>query len=243
MEKKPLITIVTVTRNAETLLQQTIESVQKQNYPNLEYIVIDGNSSDNSLDLIRHNSRISRWISEPDRGIYDAMNKGIDMAAGDWILFLNAGDTFASSDALSALINASANADVVYGDVVRGGKPDSEEGILKHASQSLKGHRLPFCHQSVIIRRRLLKVLNFDISHKYSADFKQYKELIKAGARFKYIPKPIARFDTSGLSSSRRSSALADNMSVVWQVNGPLKGLPHLLHLLPSFLLSRLRGK
>ena len=92
---KPKITIVTITYNAERYLEQTITSVIEQTYTNREYIVVDGNSSDGTLDIIKkYESEIDNWISEPDNGIADAMNKGIDLATGDYILFLHSDDCF-----------------------------------------------------------------------------------------------------------------------------------------------------
>lgn len=104
--KMPKITIVTVTFNAIGCLEKTINSIIEQNYSNLEYIIIDGGSIDGTIDIIhKYETKISCWISEPDHGIYDAMNKGIHLASGEWINFMNAGDQFASSDILYKIFN------------------------------------------------------------------------------------------------------------------------------------------
>lgn len=239
---QPKISVVTVCRNAKDLLMQTVRSVESQDYADLEYIVVDGASSDGSLKVIESCGCVAKWVSEPDKGIYDAMNKGCRMATGDWILFLNAGDTFASADVVARLardIAENPDVDVVYGDVIRSG--DSEE--LKKASPTLKPHRLAFCHQSVICRRKLLEENPFDISHRYSADFKFFKILEKKGCGFKYAAFPVARFDVSGISTVERSSGLADNIRVIRETDGLVKGLPAIMHLLPTYLISRIRGK
>lgn len=239
--KYPKISVVTVTRNASQLLATTIESVSNQDYVNMEYVVVDGNSTDSSIDVIKSNKCVSKWVSEPDKGIYDAMNKGARISSGEWIIFLNAGDTFASPDTLSRLAESAEDGiDVVYGDVIRG---QGHDGILKTASDTLKGHRLAFCHQSVMVKRELQLKHPFDISHKYSADFKFFKTLSKKGASFRHVNFPVARFDTSGISTRRRSAGIADNMKVICEVDGVVAGLPSLLHLLPTYLISRLRGK
>jgi len=96
------VTIITVTYNAERFIERTIQSIIGQDYPNIEYIVIDGGSDDDTINIIKkHEEYIAYWISEPDGGIYDAMNKGIEVATGEWINFMNAGDTFSHASVLS----------------------------------------------------------------------------------------------------------------------------------------------
>lgn len=242
--KMDSISVITVTRNCAPLLKRTIDNVTAQDYPQLEYVIIDGASEDNSIDTIRNSSGISNWISEPDKGIYDAMNKGARIATGEWILFMNAGDTFTTPDTVRKLMEQAAahpEADVIYGDVIRCGSEGNDS--IKAASDVLKGHRLAFCHQSVMCRRRLLLDTPFDISHRYSADFKFFKILAKNGKVFHHANFPVARFDTTGISTRNRAKGLADNMKVVREVDGIAGGLPSILHLLPTYIISRLKGK
>lgn len=242
--KMDSISVITVTRNCAPLLKRTIDNVTAQDYPQLEYVIIDGASEDNSIDTIRNSSGISNWISEPDKGIYDAMNKGVRIATGEWILFMNAGDTFATPDTVRKLMEQAAahpEADVIYGDVIRCGSEGNDS--IKAASDVLKGHRLAFCHQSVMCRRRLLLDTPFDISHRYSADFKFFKILAQNGKVFRHVNFPVARFDTTGISTRNRAKGLADNMKVVREVDGIAGGLPSILHLLPTYIISRLKGK
>ena len=167
-ETHPRVSIITVTYNAEPLLERTLQSVLAQRYADKEIVVVDGQSSDGTVAVIkRHAAAIQSWISEPDKGIYDAMNKGVRMATGDWILFMNAGDTFASDDVFQCLFDAvdPAQADVIYGDVVKG-------GVVKAAPRQYRlYHRMLFCHQSVLTRRSCLLDTPFDIRHRLSADF------------------------------------------------------------------------
>lgn len=245
MANNNIISVVTVTLNASPLLKRTIASIGEQKHDGLEYIVIDGASDDDSVSVISKEPVVDKWISEPDKGIYDAMNKGARMATGEWILFMNAGDTFANADVVSKLAEAAAGnprADVIYGDVVRCGNTP-EEDTLKTASDTLKGHRLAFCHQSVMCRRTDLLAIPFDIRHRYSADFKFFKILQDKGKKFLHVNFPVARFDITGISSKNRAKGLADNMRVILETDGILKGLPSVLHLLPTYIISRLRGK
>ncbi len=238
------ISVITVARNCAPLLKRTIESVAQQDFGNKEYIIIDGASTDGCQELISQSPHVDNWISEPDKGIYDAMNKGAAMASGKWIIFMNAGDTFAGNDSLSRLIDCAINnpeADVIYGDVIRCGSNSSED-IVKPASDSLKGHRLAFCHQSVICKKQDLLYFPFDISHRYSADFKFFKILEKKGKIFVHAKFPVARFDTTGISTRNRAKGLADNMLVIKETDGILRGLPSILHLLPTYIISRLKS-
>lgn len=104
MSSKPFISIITATYNSAKTFQETIDSIRKQPYKNFEYIVIDANSNDGTVDIIKNNlDIISKWISEPDKGIYDAWNKGINLASGDWISFIGSDDTF-KEDALESYV-------------------------------------------------------------------------------------------------------------------------------------------
>lgn len=121
LDEKPQITVITVVFNGEDFLEQTILSVINQNYDNVEYIIIDGGSTDNTLNIIRkYEHAIDYWISEKDEGIYDAMNKGIKLSSADWINFMNAGDSFNTVkvlDSLSKEINRTSDVDVFYSDI------------------------------------------------------------------------------------------------------------------------------
>ena len=105
-ETDTLISVVTVSYNAVSTIEQTILSVINQTYPNVEYIIIDGGSTDGTVDIIKkYADKIAYWVSEPDKGIYDAMNKGVVVATGEWINFMNAGDIFTDSDVIDKLLH------------------------------------------------------------------------------------------------------------------------------------------
>ena len=120
MTNYPKVSIITVVYNGIEFLEETIKSVIAQTYPNIEYIIVDGGSKDGTLDIIKkYEAHISKWISEPDKGIYDAMNKGIDLATGDWQNFLNAGDSFVDNNVLEKIFTTNLeNITLVYGDII-----------------------------------------------------------------------------------------------------------------------------
>lgn len=238
------LSIVTVCRNDRAGLQRTIDSVRALTDRCFEYIVVDGASTDGSTDVIRANSDIiDRWVSEPDGGIYDAMNKGARMASGRWVIFMNAGDAFASPDVLDRIFAADFAADtaVIYGDVA---KADGRGGItVKPASEPRNSHRMFFCHQSALTRRDLLLSHPFDTAHRMSADFKFFKTLIVAGHRFVHVPVAVALFDTGGVSNTRRSAGLADNIRVICEVDRPSRRMRLLPRIFFTYIMCKLRGK
>ena len=238
----PKVSVVTVCRNALQALQLTAASVRAQRYGDMEYIVVDGGSTDGTREYLESTGIADTYVSEPDGGIYDAMNKGVRLARGEWVIFMNAADSFAGPEALAGAMKAAdAEADVVYGSVIRQQNDGSER--LVEAGEARSGHRMFYCHQSALVRREWLLRFPFDTRHALSADFKQVKQMLAAGARFRRTDIPVARFDTGGISTRRRSEGLADNMRVVAETDGLLRGLPHILHLLPTYLLCRLRGR
>lgn len=195
------ISVVTVTYNAEDSIDKTICSVLNQDYKNKEIIVIDGGSTDATMKIInRYKDRIALIISEPDKGIYDAMNKGARMASGEWIVFMNSGDEFASSDVLSVVANNCADFDVVYGDTLI--KYDFATLYRKATFFSKNDRNLPLGHQSTYVRTNLMK-RGFDLKYKIAADYGFFYSLYKEGAKFKYLEVPLACYDMQGFSSSR----------------------------------------
>ncbi len=171
---KPVISIITVVYNGKDVLPKTIESVRTQDYKHIEYIVIDGGSKDGTLDVIKNNGDvISAWSSEPDKGIYDAMNKGLKKATGDYVWFLNAGDEVFAPDTLTRVFSMG-EADAYYGDV---GYIDEKGDTLGTRTlktpppelswrEMIKG--MVVSHQSFIVKRELAS--NYDLRYKYVAD-------------------------------------------------------------------------
>ena len=232
-----IVTIITVCRNHAQELERTIRSVESQTWQEKEYLVIDGASTDDSLDVIKaHEASITRWVSEPDQGIYDAMNKGVKMAQGEWVIFMNAGDTFAGDDTLQRVFGSPQDADVIYGDVIKG-------ELVKKAEAPRNAHRMFYCHQSAFVRTSCLREFPFDIRHRMSADFKQVKQLFLSGKRFRQLDFPMANFDTQGVSNRNRSAGLYDNIQVIRETDRLWEQVRLLPRLWITYLICRIRGK
>ena len=187
-------------------------SVLSQDYSNIEYIVIDGGSTDGTTDVIRkYGEQISVFVSEPDNGIYDAMNKGVRKASGDWVCFMNSSDCFASTDVISAVFrkDISSKVNVIYGNVMN----DYGERIhiQKAYHLSVMKYRMPFCHQSVFARKEVLVSHPFNLHFKYSADYNQFYSIyFEMGEEtFLYHPETIAICDATDCVSRK-------NMFPMW---------------------------
>lgn len=204
------ISLITVSYNACEDLEQTIKSVTEQSWDNLEYIVVDGASNDGTLEMLKkYRSRVGKLISEPDKGIYDALNKGLGMAEGDIVGLLHAGDRFANPDILNkvAELFETENADVVYGDLqyVTSFEPlkifrNWESGTF-YPSMVRKGWMPP--HPTVYFRRELLERVGlFDTSFKIAADYDWLLRVMTLdGVRMVYLPEVMIHMATGGASN------------------------------------------
>ena len=155
MELSEKITVIVVSLNTKYDFLKTIKSIKQQNYKNIETIVVDGDSIDGTKTEILNDDFIDQFIIEKDNGIYDAMNKGVKISSGDWIIFLNSGDTFFDNDVLTNINNLiEKNIDIIFGNSLI----DNSKFIYKHKSNFInnKSIVMPFSHQSVLTRRNLL---------------------------------------------------------------------------------------
>lgn len=200
----PKISVVTVVYNDVDNIEKTILSVLSQSYPNVEYIIIDGNSTDGTIEMIKeYASRISYWISEKDEGIYDAMNKGLKYASGDWVIFMNSGDWFYDETVIEKVFSDkySSAIGVIYGAVefrFANEKIIQQPYSLPHI---LKG--MAFSHQSAFVRTSLLKQSPYNVHFRIVADYEFFLREYKLGVGFQYVPEVIASFDKlTGISAS-----------------------------------------
>lgn len=199
---EPLVSIITIVYNGERFIEQAISSVLNQTYPNIEYILIDGGSTDNTLSIIdKYGKRIHKFISEKDTGISDAFNKGIKMAGGEWIGILNADDWY-EKDTVEAVIAESTGADVVYGDMKLWNN-DEPDFIVK-GNHSLLEHEMTLNHPTVFVRKSCYDKLGlFDEKYKCAMDYDMLLRLKVNGSRFLYVPKVLANMRWGGFSDAK----------------------------------------
>jgi len=210
------VTVITVAYNSAATIAETLASVASQTHPDIEHIVIDGASTDDTLSLVRtHGAHVTSVPSEPDRGIYDAMNKGLRLATGDFVGFLNADDTFAGVTAVSSIARVAQNAsvDAVYGDLVYVQKDRPSELIRYWRSGSFACSRLRFGwmppHPTLYVRRsRIDELGSFKTHFRIAADYEfVLRYLSHPGMGVAYVPEVLVRMRTGG-ASNRSMSAL-----------------------------------
>jgi glycosyltransferase involved in cell wall biosynthesis len=204
-ENEPLVSIITVVLNGEMHLEQTIKSVIDQSYKNIEYIIIDGGSKDGTLEIMKkHGDSIDYWKSEPDEGIYFAMNKGISVANGEIIGILNADDYY-FPDTVSKIISANKlkSADVFYGDMVLiSDNNNASETIMKPDLAKMNEKPSVF-HPTCFVKKSVYITAGFfDTTYKISSDYEFLLRCISKKIAFHYIPEPITVFRPGGLSAS-----------------------------------------
>lgn len=201
MSNKWRISIITVVFNGIESLETTILSVINQMYDNIEYIIIDGGSIDGTQDVIKkYEKKISYWVSERDKGIYDAMNKGIAVATGDYIIFMNAGDRFHSFNIIKNIFIENINDDIIYGNTLLDTDGEIRLSIAKGFEKIKYG--MPFCHQSVFVKLSLMKKHNFSLEYKLASDYNFFMSLYKNKVSFKKIDEIISIYDNCGASMS-----------------------------------------
>lgn len=181
MEISKKISVITVTYNAGNVIEKTLKSILSQSYQNIELIIIDGKSSDNTIDIIKkYQDGISTLISEKDEGIYDAMNKGIDLATGEFIIYMNAGDTFYDDTVVSSIAKTITDVPdcvVGYGSTLI--HYPFGDYIVDPDSPSELERCMPFCHQSVFVKADVIKKFKFQNNLKIAGDHNQLLRIFR----------------------------------------------------------------
>lgn len=221
--KAPLISIITVTYNDADGLRDTMRSVASQSASDYEHLVIDGASTDNTPEVIAaERGERTRLRSEPDRGIYDAMNKGLADAEGDYVIFLNAGDTFHSTGTLSDIIRVIRDNDmpgVVYGqtDIVDGDDRHlvGERHLRAPETLTLDSFKqgMVVCHQAFVALRRI--VSRYNLTYKYSADYEWCLRILQHSRNNVYIPDVLVDYRRHGASTEHRLSSLWERYRIM----------------------------
>ena len=212
MMKQPLLSIITITYNCAPTIEATIVSILGQTFEDYEYIIIDGKSSDKTLDIVnKYKNRISKIVSKPDLGIADAFNKGWRTAHGEWVIYINSGDIFCTKDILSELSEhlIKNKSSVVYGNYV---VSDSVHRKTVSADHSML-HKFckpinPICHQSTFVPKKLYELYPFDIRLQTGMDYDVWLRMRANSVPFVKIPMAISEFQVGGISETPKCNSI-----------------------------------
>lgn len=229
---KPLISVITVVYNCENDIENTIKSVINQDFQDFEYIIIDGNSKDKTVSIINNYlDKIDYFISEKDKGIYDAMNKGILAANGKWLNFMNAGDTFYSSEVLKNVFGKNKSYD--NKSIVFGYKFQNKKAVYPNELNILKKGVIMANHQSMFFNNDLLgNDLIYSLKHPIYGDYELVNRIfLKFGEKsFKYVNLPIAIFEGGGISSHKSYQKRKDKYLILFKHYGIISIFKSLFH-------------
>ena len=225
MKKLPKISVITITYNSEKLLERAVRSVIDQDYPELEYIIVDGGSTDGTIEIIKkYEDRISKWVSEPDNGISDAFNKGIRMASGDIIGITNSDDGLLPG-ALAAVADAFEDDIDVYRRNVMLWQEDKNTRVIEKPTMKFRFNRLySICHQSTFVTKKAYEKYGvFNVSLKYTMDYDLLLRFQNSGAKSKHIDKTLAFYSLGGACINSDKKKLSDEVAKVMKLNGATK--------------------
>lgn len=218
----PKFSVITVTYNAAAVLEDTIQSVITQTYHHVEYIIVDGGSTDGTLDIVaQYRDRIATVVSEPDKGLYDAMNKGMRLATGDYLCFLNAGDSFHEDDTLQSIahsLTGSALPDVIYGQTEL---VDSEGHFVRMRRLSAPEHLdwksfkqgMLVCHQAFFAKRALAEP--YDLRYRFSADFDWCIRVMKRAQTLHNTHLTLIDYLEEGMTTRNRRASLRERFRIM----------------------------
>lgn len=215
---KPTLSIITVVYNNVKDIDRTILSIINQSYPKIEYIIIDGASTDGTIDRIQHYKEgIHAWISEKDAGIYDAMNKGLEIATGDYVLFMNSGDELYDAHTVEKVFSTAPNADIYYGETEMYNEQWESLGRRRHQVPSRFTWRsfkygMSISHQAIYIKRSLTEP--YDRKFQLSADIDWIIKAAKKAKTTIKVPGYVAKYLVGGLSKKRHRQSLKERFTI-----------------------------
>lgn len=226
------LTVISSVKNAADTLERTIASVAGQRYGNLEYLIVDGGSTDGTAAIVaKHDGKVGRFLSEPDQGVYFGMNRGVSLATGEWITFLNAGDTYCGPDVLSQVMDrATTETDVLYGDHYFGDEPEPRRALPFEAlREQLRRGAIDEswiigfpCHQAVFARSALLREMPYDTGYRHAAEQEFLLRAYDAGRRFEKCDVPVCRYEAGGMSHHRQIGMLLEKRAILKKYHGGL---------------------
>jgi len=217
--KPPILSVITVVYNNVNDIERTLLSVLNQTYGGIEYIIVDGLSNDGTLEIIkRYEARIAKLISEKDKGIYDAMNKGLTLASGDYVIFMNSGDEFFATDTVAQVFATVPDADIYYGETEMIDDGGNSLGQRRHkAPQTFtwRGFKLgmSISHQAIYIKRSL--IAPYDPKYQLSADIDWIIRAAKKAKIIVNVNRYVAKYLVGGMSKAKHKQSLLERFDIM----------------------------
>lgn len=211
----PLFSIIVVSLNTKDQFLKTINSIKNQTFKKYEVVIVDGKSNDGTINEIKKiKNKKFKFIIEKDRGIYDAMNKGVKKCSGRWIIFLNSGDILYNQNVLKKISNKKIErVDILFGDTIIQNKFFNYSSKAKNFTKAT--FLMPFCHQSSLVKRNLLMKFRFDLKYKVSSDFDFFINSFYKNYSFLNLNLIISKVTSGGLSDTNRKKVFQENMNII----------------------------
>lgn len=229
MTTNPKLSIITVVYNNARDIERTLLSVLNQTYPHIEYIVIDGASTDGTLEILkRYSDQIDQLISEQDHGIYDAMNKGLALASGDYVLFMNSGDEIYAPETVTEVFASALSGDIYYGETEMYDQQWKSLGQRRHrAPEHFDWHSFKFgmnvSHQAIYIKKSLTEP--YDLQYKYSADIDWILKAAKKSSNIVNTHSYVAKYMVGGMSKQKHLESLKERFKILSHYYGFIPNL------------------
>jgi glycosyltransferase involved in cell wall biosynthesis len=220
----PTLSVITIVYNNVRDIERTMLSVLSQTYPNIEYIIVDGLSNDGTLDVIhRYKTKIAKLISEKDEGIYDAMNKGLVAATGDYVLFMNSGDEFYAADTVEKVFASAPDADIYYGETEMINDTGESLGRRRHKAPEQFSWRdfkygMSISHQAIYVRRTLTEP--YDRQYHLSADIDWILKAAKKAKKIVNVKQYVAKYLVGGMSKAKHRQSLMERFNIMKKYYG-----------------------
>jgi glycosyltransferase involved in cell wall biosynthesis len=216
---KPVLSVITIVYNNMRDIERTMLSVLNQTYDGIEYIVVDGASNDGTLEIIkRYENRVAKLISEKDKGIYDAMNKGLALATGDYVIFMNSGDEFYAHDTVAKVFATAPDADIYYGETEMVNDERESLGQRRHKAPDKFNWRsfkygMSVSHQAIYIRRTLAEL--YDPQYQLSADIDWIIRAAKKAGKIVKVDGYVAKYLVGGMSKAKHKQSLLERFDIM----------------------------
>ena len=225
----PSLSVITIVYNNVRDIERTIRSVIDQTYPHIEYIIIDGKSTDGTVDVIkRYAEHLAYWVSEPDKGIYDAMNKGLDRATGDYVLFMNSGDEIYARDTVEQVFASDSHADIYYGETEMFDDNWESLGLRRHAIPAQFNWRsfrfgMNISHQAIYVRRSIAD--HYDTRYRLSSDIDWVIQAAKKATKIVNTHRLVAKYLVGGMSKKHHWQSLKERFRIFTKHYGLLPNI------------------